>query len=301
MALIWEAVDDIEPIADGTIAGIANIANYATISGCAQTYSLSDMVKTVAAGEVLHNGTVTAVAGNTVTLVADSLFARWTYTLVNSTGAAVIISGDPAAEPSVPEPGDRVIIGLDLVQAGQTIANDITYQIDKRVIVPTQEAIRYKTATQVFTADTTFADITASSGNMAFSIAAGETVQARFLLPVTVTGTGGLKLQLTGPAGPTLVRVDGVRPSVFNDGGGVVVNPSLLQVSATAFSSSIVAVDSGGTTNGNWVNGTVELDVLIVNGSTAGTVTLQGAQNSANGTTTFAIGCRMFVTRRMAA
>jgi hypothetical protein len=38
---------------------------------------------------------------------------------------------------------------------------------------------------------------------------------------------------------------------------------------------------------------TLHLHVRIINGSTAGTVVLQGAQNSSNSTTTFGVGCYM--------
>ena len=52
---------------------------------------------------------------------------------IDDTGTAEIIQGDPAAIPAVPELGDDVMIGLDLVQAGQTIANNIVTKLDKRV------------------------------------------------------------------------------------------------------------------------------------------------------------------------
>jgi flagella basal body P-ring formation protein FlgA len=142
MSMIWQAADEIEPIAADTIAAIANIANYNVVSGCAQTYSAANMTKTVAAGVVTHNGSSVTVAGNNVTLVSDPALPRFTTTAVNSSGTAVIISGDPAADPAVPELGDNVMIGLDKIQAGQTIADNIVTQLDKRVISPPLAPIR---------------------------------------------------------------------------------------------------------------------------------------------------------------
>lgn len=136
MPITWEAVDNIEPIADSTIEAIANIATYNVNNGCAASYSVSDMVVTVASGNVTLNGTRTAVAGNTVTLVADPSNPRWTWIGVNSSGTAVIVSGDPAVAPAVPELGDLVTVALVLVSEGATIANNITYKLDKRVIAP---------------------------------------------------------------------------------------------------------------------------------------------------------------------
>lgn len=137
MSAIWSAQDNVEPIAGDTVASIANIANYAVVSGCAATYSGTDMVVTIASGTVLHNGTSTAVAGNTVTLVSDPSNPRWTRISINSSGTAIITSGTAAATPTVPALGDNVSVALVYIQAGQTIATNCTYKLDKRVIIPT--------------------------------------------------------------------------------------------------------------------------------------------------------------------
>lgn len=133
MTMQWSAIDNVEPIADSTIEAIANLAEYNIISGCGATYSGTDMVKTIAAGTATVDGEFVTVAGNTVTLVSDPTNPRWTWTYINSSGVAAIISGDPAATPSVPELGANTCVSLDYVQAGLTIASDATYQIDKRV------------------------------------------------------------------------------------------------------------------------------------------------------------------------
>lgn len=172
---------------------------------------------------------------------------------------------------------------------------------------------KYKSATQVFTTNTTYADITASSGNMAFDVVANGVYRARFILPLSFGGTGGVKLQLTGPAGVTLVRANATGETVrFTGSDSVGVPQSQVFVgtlgAATAFSANIVALSSPGVVSTSGAGGATEglasggstviaIDVLIVNGSTAGTVTLQGAQNSSNSTTTFAIGCWMEAVR----
>jgi hypothetical protein len=159
---------------------------------------------------------------------------------------------------------------------------------------PSGGVAKYKTSTQVFTTNTTYANITASSGNLAFDIAANETWSAQFYLPVTFGGTGGLKLQLTGPATPTLVRISGQYAGYYNDGGSVVISSYPFPIATvTAFSSAIIALASNGVTSANIVSGMIILSVLIVNGANAGTVTLQGAQNSASSTSTFEAECRM--------
>lgn len=162
--------------------------------------------------------------------------------------------------------------------------------------------VKYKTAAQVFTTDTTFADITASSGNFAFPVVANGVYRVHIELNVTYGGSGGLKLQLTGPAAPTLVHVYTVGPSGVQQGadGGTNVEDAFTHTFAiefaavTGFSSAFVSTNSSAVDNVPYlVNGRLYIDALIVNGANAGTVTLQGAQNSSNSTTTFGAGCWM--------
>ena len=151
MTITWQAEDTVEPIADTTIEGIANFSTYSVTSGCGLTYSGSDMTVAVAAGSVRHNGVVVTVAGNNVTLVADSTNPRWTWIGVKSDGTAEIVSGTAAATPTVPEIGDRVPLALVYVQANLTVANNATYKLDKRVQYATVD-------TQTFTGNGTWTD-----------------------------------------------------------------------------------------------------------------------------------------------
>lgn len=172
-------------------------------------------------------------------------------------------------------------------------------------------AVKYKSATQVFTTNTTLADITASSGNFAFDVAASGVYVAHFELPITFGGTGGLKMEFSGPAAPTAVSWQCRGPKVvatardsgagFNNGQAVLMGLPNIGSEQTGFSTATAIGDSGGVavtdSSGNYtaglVNGTFVVDLLVVNGVNAGTVTLRAAQNSANSTTTFAVGSRM--------
>lgn len=130
----WVAQDSVEPIQADTIGAIANVAGFNTLAGCAATYSGVDMTKTIAAGSVTHTNAMKAVAGNAVTLVSDPTNPRWTYTYINSSGVAAIVSGSASATPAVPDFGANVTSGLDYIQAALTVASNATYKLDKRVM-----------------------------------------------------------------------------------------------------------------------------------------------------------------------
>lgn len=168
--------------------------------------------------------------------------------------------------------------------------------------------VKYKTSAQQFSTNTTYADITASSGNFAFDVAASGVYTARYVLPLSFGGTGGAKVQLTGPASPTRVSYTTHYETVqhvardatagFNQGISL---PNIVSATGTAFGA-LFAVDSSGSANNassaNVTEGlqtatTLVIDLLVVNGVNAGAVTLQGAQNSSNSTTDFGAGCWM--------
>ena len=153
---------------------------------------------------------------------------------------------------------------------------------------------KYKTATQTFSATTALADITASSGNMAFAIAASEVWMVEWIMLATFTGTGGLKFQVTGPAAPTAVAINIESPR-YNSTSTTPVMATPAAV--TAFSADIGGVNASAATDNQYSTGSNGVPVIvrafIQNGANAGTITLQGAQNSANGTTVMGIGSRM--------
>ena len=260
-------------------------------SGYTSTYKLvstagTNFVLVLGDSSAANKLSVQDAAGNEVWSVnSDGAVSSGALT---PTSLVIPNSGAPAQTTS----GSAV---WDTVNEILTIANGST----RKDFYPGLPVVKYKTATQVFTTDTTFADITASSGNLAFSIGASEIWMVEFYLPMTYGGTGGLKLQLTGPAAPTLVRVDAYGDIHKDTTGASNFVPvySTLNPGATAFSSQFVARDSGASANGLLSSSVIHAQGLIVNGSTAGTVTLQGAQNSSNSTTTFAAGCWMRATR----
>lgn len=136
---VFQCIDDVMPISDtfGELATNSWLYNVINPEGgsCALTYDAADLTVDLAAGQITHFGSIVAVAvtANAFTLVADTTFPRWTWLALSSAGAAVVVSGDPAATPSVPELGDRVALALVFVQANLTIANSATYKPDQRL------------------------------------------------------------------------------------------------------------------------------------------------------------------------
>lgn len=299
----WTAQNLVEPIAAETIQAIANMAGFSTISGCAATYSGVNMQKTIASGSVLHTSAATAVAGNTVTLVSDPTNPRWTYTYVTSGGVAAIVSGSPAATPAVPDPGANPTNGLDYVQAALTIANNATYKLDKRVLFPAPgegfAALRYKTATQQFTTDTTFADVVAANGTLKFSfaIAPSGIWIVDYWIAMAFGGTGGAKFQLTGPAAPVGVNITGW----YDATQSLEPFPAVKAFTpVTAFSTAInsqasntIAAGAPSVYPSNALGANIHIHAVILNGTTAGAVVLQAAQNNANSTLTLGLGSYM--------
>ena len=154
---------------------------------------------------------------------------------------------------------------------------------------------KYKTAAQSFAATTTYTDVTATSGSLAFAIAASEVLLVEFTLYLSTAAAGGYKFQLTGPASPVAVQTEVIQSITLS------ANPTLRgTMSAGSAFPHVMAQANGGAGDGNQSAGIQRYASLIVNGANAGTVTLQGAQNSASGTTTIDNG-RMLVHRLVAA
>jgi hypothetical protein len=296
----WQMNEDgVEPVSDswGEIASNSN--QYGVFSGNEVSYSVSDMVATVAAGTVIFGFAGIDCASGTGTLVSDPTNPRWTWITRDSTGAVVIVSGDPAAIPAVPELGGRVPVALVLVQAAQTIAGNITTKLDKRIPRPTLS--RYSAATQTFSASTSLLDvITAGTTTTAsFWADASAIYKATYHIPLTFTGTGGFKAQVSGPTiGAGAISITGT--AGLQSGGNVNMARSLTAV--TAFAANITAFNAAatgaeGTTYESTVSSMIDLHAVYVMGATAGLVTLQAAQNSANGTTVLGVGTTMTVDR----
>lgn len=303
MAITAEYSDATEPIADVDAEAANNQHLYGVLEGCGVTYDAANMTYDVAAGRILHNGSIVAVSAqtNAGTLVADGTNPRWATIYLDSTGTEGLVHGTAAADPSKPETGDNVAIAMVLIEAGQTIANNIAVKLDKRVFThPPVATMKYAAATQTFSATTTLADVVAagSPATFSFTIGANEIWHARARLRVTYTGTGGLKLQFSGPASPTAVRISGSH-NIVNLEGSTDTISNLLQpfTVVTAFATNFAAANAAAATNDTYNtadnNGWIDIDLFVINGANAGTVTLQGAQNTANGTSVIQIGSWM--------
>lgn len=221
-----------------------------------------------------------------------------TFTSTTSSGAMVI--------PSSTSPGDTTEGSIqwdsndDRLVIGDGATTQTFYPGDPSSI----NRVALKTSTQDFTT-TTYADVTSdtggANGDIAFALAANTTYLLRLLISVTAMGTqnsGGLKLGLTGPASPTRITVFGKIPyhmaqgSDSNADNEVPVESRLHQLYASNSTfGQFIALNNAatpatgsasGATTGLW-----EFEIYIANGANAGDVTLQAAQNTAAGTTTF--------------
>ncbi len=136
MAIVSQYTDAVEPIADTDAEAATNALLYGVVWGCAVAYDAADLTYDVAVGEIIHNGVAVQVAAqlNAGTLVPDITNPRWATIYLDSTGVEGLVHGTAAADPSKPETGDNVAIAMILVPANETIANNITTKLDKRVI-----------------------------------------------------------------------------------------------------------------------------------------------------------------------
>ncbi len=181
MPYIYQNEDGVEPISDtfgeqATNAGIYSVVA-PQLGGCALTYSGAALTVALAAGNIVHYGSLVAVAAapTAYTLVPDPSNPRWAWLAIDSTGMPVYVAGVPAVAPAVPELGDNVAVGLVYINAALTIASSASYRLDKRVPTPGGSYLvaEYNTATA--TTSTSVVDLVAISGlniptNMRFRV-----------------------------------------------------------------------------------------------------------------------------------
>lgn len=166
--------------------------------------------------------------------------------------------------------------------------------------------LKYISAAVVQTwSGTSFSDVLAQGGTMSFAIAANEVWSVSYYLPITWVGTGGVKFQLTGPATPTAVMIYAEALGTVSTNAAATefnqypVMMSMGESVTTAFSTPFlnhngVAVGSlAALLYNDTYEGLVRIEATIINGATAGTVTLQRGQNSSAGSMTMVIGGRM--------
>ena len=221
----------------------------------------------------------------------DGAFA---LALSASAGAGTVTALLLASSANAITLSDTVALALGTASAGVAASAS---RVDH--VHPGTTTHKYKSAAQVFTSDTAFADVAASSGSMSFAIAANEVWSVRYVVPLSFGGTGGIKFQLTGPAAPTAVTLMGWVANVARADGGAASGQATESFPVvTAFSTALVSLNSSnglsvGTINYAITNPLVEIIATIANGANAGTVTLQAAQNSASSTTTLGVGSFM--------
>lgn len=246
---------------------LANIATYNVVSGCGASYSGSNLNVTVAAGTITHNGNSVAVAGNTVTLVADGTNPRFTWVALDSTGAPLIVSGTPAADPTEPELGDYVEVALVKVAAGATIASSQT-SVDRRLFAPTvTDASATTLGTNQTTTSTTLADISGLSA----AVSANTTYAFRALVHYYSAAANDYKFAITIPASAAIhAVVEYINTSAAGTVGTI-----------TASGGSVAANGYGAT-----VAGVIAIHGSLITAGTAGNLQFQHALNAGTGTNT---------------
>lgn len=225
-----------------------------------------------------------------------------TFTSLSSSGTLVLPTATSPAQTT-----DGQIIwdsDDDVITIGDGASRKTFYP---STAIPLKQVAKYTAATQTHSATTALVDVIAagSPATMSFSIAANEVWQARYRMRTTFTGTGGLKFQISGPSAPTAVRISGTRNIVNLEGSGDAVG-ALLEPFAvvTSFDADIGTGSAAAATNNAYNttdnNGWVDIDLFVINGSNAGTITLKSAQNNASGTSIHQIGCWMLATKMSA-
>lgn len=269
MTIVYQATDTTEPWADTDAEMLGNMGLYNVRDGCAVTYSGANMNATVASGNVTHNGSTVAVAGGSVTLVADGTNPRWTWIYVDSTGTPGITSGTAASDPSKPELGDYVALACVKVEAGQTIANNIANKLDKRImagwVTSANSGYVRKSADESVTSSATLQN----DDELLLAIAANET--RIFDLHVAYVGgtTGDFRFGFTFPSGCNLYL-------------------SATSYDTTTTQQSSVSSGASGTASALGATTAVLFHArgVVMNGATAGNFQFQWAQSVSNGTAT---------------
>ena len=262
MTRIWSATDTTEPVTDTMMEQFGNAATYNVINGCAPSYSGANLDVTVAAGTITHNGISVAVAGSSVTLVADGSQPRWSWVALNSAGSAVLVSGTPAANPTVPELGDYVEVALVYVEAGQPLASACAYKLDKRMYGPRLAPATSGASVAALVADVPNTNVSTHTEipSLALSLAANTTYVFRALIHYTALLTTGVEYQcrFIGPSGTYLDA------TVTNFNAGAV--GQVIQVGS--YYSPIILIEAKAF--GTGIPGVISVECSLITGATAG-------------------------------
>ena len=296
------------------------IARWGVEYGMGLSVTGSSMVVTIATGRVRTPSGATQYTSSTLTPgVGDATNPRMDAIIWDdSANAPAVLAGTPTALSTsqtrppltdLADPND-ILLGVIYIPAGATVIQSANV-FDRAPFI--NRWFSHKAAAQTFTTDTTFADVTAATGGtFSFYAEANGIYLIEASVPVTYGGTGGIKMQATGPAAPTLVRFDAFGYALSqqtldsNNDTEKEVSAWAPIGSATAFSSSFVALNTPAVSSGGATGtlsgllatgGPIRIVGIVVNGASAGLVTLQAAQNSANSTTSLGIGTQWKVER----
>ena len=263
MAITYEAVPANEYVSHIDVEQLGNQTLFSVVSGCTVSESAVDMVVTVASGEVLVDGASVVVAGGTLTLVSDPSNKRWCYATVNAAGTATVVVGDPATsgavEPTKPDPSGKVILKMYKVEAGQTIAANVSVAPNKRIL----------TASTVASVLTTTGDMLyASAPNTLARLAASTTGDV-----LTATGAGSAPAW-TAPAsteiGQSIYAAIAGGDTYLTSGGWLKADGSIVLQSSYATLYGRVGLIGGAFTTWNDRNSAAGAGATVLDGCAVG-------------------------------
>ena len=259
----WQATDSVDIASDSMVEQFGNLATYNVVDGCDITYSASGLSVSVSAGSVTHNGARIAVAGGSITLVPDATYPMSVWVAVNSSGTVEAVTGTAAAEPVVPELGDRVEIALVKVEANQTIAAACEHKMDRRLFGPTLVTVGGSdSASATLSADAATTSTMANVVGLSVSVAANTVYAFRLLIHYTASASADYSWRVTGPTGAVVIAEQSV-------------GYNLSAVGEVRYAASTSA--TGGSANGFGTStpGVLAVYGSLLTGATAGTLQYQ--------------------------
>lgn len=214
----WNTEDAVEPVSDTMMEAFGNWQNYNIVSGCELTYSGTDMTVAVSAGQARINGTLVAVPASTEALSADASNPLWAWVCFGHDTIGVnyqtqVISGTPAADPTVPEYASNfsvsggVELALVLVEPNQTIAANCTYKFDKRMFGPRVVVVSAggSGSSAILNADTACPFVLTDVDDLVLPVVANTTYSFRALIHYMASASGDYFWQLRGPGKLTVL------------------------------------------------------------------------------------------------
>lgn len=190
--------------------------------------------------------------------------------VVHDTGAETIAGVKTfSSDPLIPDE----VYGAGWNGSLEPPTKNAVYDKIETISAGTTHALVRKTADESVTSSTTLQNDDA----LLFAVGANEVWIVKFVLSIIGNTTGDFKAALTGPAGSTVMMLPTAGLHVDFDPSNSTASQSALNVKASGVSNSF----------GNSTFPTaVVLEGVIVNGATAGNLTLQWAQATSDGTAT---------------